>query len=210
MNTNNRIRCFSLVSLVASMAASPAMLGCTADRDTWDSAEIDAIADALEDERAVTDADDAAQLYEEVEALPQDIKDEVKLEIDRRVSERISLQPLGADKSAQVPVDLVFWLSSPLPSHVGTTPRCGGDLDFQVVYSNIPGAYSNPGALRLQTDSLSVYAITSFHGNRIDAYRITDANQVNLCIGMKDVPGTTAGESVQYMFRHRLGLYKSP
>lgn len=171
---------------------------------------IDAYVDALADDRVMRDAKYGEELYREVERLPDAAKYKLVQAIDRRTRAENSQGPHGSTKTTKIPVDWVWGALSTFPSHVGTTSACGGDKDFRVLYRGFSGAYAHPGKLRLQTNSVYVYSLTSFHGNKLTAYKITDSDDVNVCIGMNFIPKTPVGQSVQGMLWIGLGLHKAP
>jgi hypothetical protein len=168
--------------------------------------DVDAYVDALADERVVTDEIYARRLYQDVERLPEAVKYKIVHAIDRRVPARNSMTPQGVTKTARIPVDWVWGVLPTLPTHVGTTTACGGDNDFRVVFRGISGAYKHPSRLRLQTNSIYVYSLTKYHGNKLTAYKITDTDDVNVCIGMNFIPKTPVGQSIKGMLLIGLGI----
>ena len=91
--------------------------------------------------------------------------------------------------TAQIPVSWSWRPRGLLPSYVGTTYSCGADQDLRVRFSNVSDAYSNPGSLRLTTNSVYVWGIMAFHRYRLLAYNITRTNTVDICIGVKRALG---------------------
>lgn len=160
----------------------------------------------LQDIRAVTDDSYATVLMEDLEALSDGAKAQL-IDAIGHIGPGYEAHDAGDSASvelaltATIPVSWATWPTGKMPNYVGTTKVCGGDTDLSVEFSNVAGAYANPGSLKLTTNSLYVWGIMAVHGFKATAYDITAKNTVKLCIGVKGAAGIWGiSQSLQAMF----------